>query len=86
MCGGDNTIGNFQNLQEKDQNSCNIELELIWWWVLKNQETEKKKFFFLASCQQHFEIEIFHFGFDTNFVDMFCVSFWPPHQHYIVLF
>jgi hypothetical protein len=30
MCGGDNTKGNFQNLQEKDQNSCNIELELIW--------------------------------------------------------
>jgi hypothetical protein len=29
MCGGDNTKGNFQNLQE-NQNSCNIELELIW--------------------------------------------------------
>ncbi len=71
MCGGGNIKGNFQNLQEKNQNSCNIALELIWWLVWKNQKTKKKKFVFLASHQQHFEIEIFHFGFDTNFVDVF---------------
>jgi hypothetical protein len=42
---------------------------------VEEPRNKKKEVFFLASRQQHFEIEIFHFGFDTNFVDMFCVSF-----------